>query len=391
MVPVYGYAFTPEGPGRPGAAVWSIEGGAARRATDDLVAFVRLQTGQRVTPSEPEVPQRLSFWDDFSDDPELEEEELPNLTVPPFPADPPASEAAAVPPPRDPGARFAELGVELAQLTRHDDVLAHRAPLWTAPVVPGRPALQTWAALRDHFPTTGLWPVLITTRTWHRIGDDGVPDTVPVLTAQLDGAAWLSAEYARCTADAPLPRGWEPFTPTGVDWQVAWSRTYQVERYDHVALVPTPAQLLRTRTAALVWSGQLQRPRRGARRGAAPVVEALGCRTCRARPRDRDVADGVAAIVRRRGAGGCGGGVPLLSGFVRYQSRRSGCVGALPDSANVVVLVGLIERYVRHPVNQAIGRVLPGPPSTPRGRRHRLSAGRNAGRGWSRNAGRAGC
>lgn len=254
MVPIFGYAFTPAAP-EDAAGVWSIEGGRARRAADDLMAFVRLQTGHAVRASPPSGGGRLAFWDDFAENPELVAPGLPNLTVPPFPADPPLREPAAVLPPRDPAGFFADHGVDLGPLTRHDDVLAHRAPMWTAPVTPGYPALETWVSLRDLFPSTGLWPVLITERVWHRSGADGVPDREPVLGAHLDGAAWLSAEYERRTDEEPLPRGWEPWSPTSMSWKVAWSRISRVERYDRIALVPTPAHWYVP--GLLQWTGAL--------------------------------------------------------------------------------------------------------------------------------------
>lgn len=250
MVPLYGYGFTAADPSD--GAVWWIEGGQARRAANDLEDFVRLQQGQPVSVDVP--ADRLPFWDDFAEDPEVVTAKLPDLPVPPFPADPVPSSAPTAQPPRDPGRAFADLGVDLPELTRHDDVLAHRAPMWTVPVVPGMGAAKSWEAVRHHFPTTGLWPVLITERMWHRVGDDGISDREPVLAAQLDGAAWLSAEYARRTAGgAPLPRGWEPWTPSRAHWIVEWSRTYDVERYDRLALIPTPAPWLVP--GLLQWSG----------------------------------------------------------------------------------------------------------------------------------------
>jgi hypothetical protein len=257
MIPVYGYGFTPAGPGRAGAAVWSIEGGDAHRAATNLLDFARQASGQAAAVPAPDPADRLPFWDDFAEDPEPETSGLPNLTVPPFPADPPILASPVALPPRDPGAHFAAIGVELPELTRHDDLLTHGAPMWTARVSPGYPAVESWEAVRAHFDTTGLWPLLITERTWHRIGGpdgDGVPDDQPILTAQLDGAAWLSAEYARRTKDEPMPRGWEPFTPTGMNWKVGWARHHDDDkRYDTLALIPTPAHWLVP--GLLQWSG----------------------------------------------------------------------------------------------------------------------------------------
>lgn len=252
MIPIFGYAFTPEGPGRPGAAVWSIRAGRARRAADDLVQFVDLQLGRTVTASPPTPGDRLPFWDDYAENPEPIVHTLGDLPVPPFPPDRPPAPLAPARPPRDPGAHFAARGVELGPLTRHDDVLAHRGPLWTAAVAPER-AAATWRAARAHYPETGLWPALFTDRTWHRIGDDGISDHTPVLAAELNGAAWLSEEYRRRVEAGPLPRGWEPWTPREADWESEWSLIHDVRRFTQLALVPTPAPWLVP--GLLQWSG----------------------------------------------------------------------------------------------------------------------------------------
>lgn len=256
MIPVFGYAFTPEGPGRPDAAVWALGTGASGpmyRAADDLAQFVDLQLGRTVTVSPP--VERLPFWDDLADgvEPGVDTPaDLGDVRVPPFPPDRPPATTPAARPPRDPGDYFAARGVELGPLTRHDNVLAHRAPLWTTAVAPER-AAATWETVRGHFSESGLWPVLITDRTWYRIGADGVPDDVPVLAAELNGAAWLSEEYQRRYADDPLPRGWEPWTARSAPWESEWAGVYDVARFVHLALVPTPAHWLVP--GLLQWSG----------------------------------------------------------------------------------------------------------------------------------------
>lgn len=207
VVPVYGVAFLKQGPGS--HAVWAVqdggEGVTVAAVAADLVGLAQLLTGRpTAAPSSAGDPPFLPAPAPVP--------EVPELEAPPFAPDPVIAPPPAVAPPRDPGAALAAAGVVLGRLERHDDLLAHRAPMWTVPVPAGVPATEAWLAVRTRFAVTGLWPVLLTDMAWHRIGMDGVADETPVLAAELDGARWLEREFGLRTAEYDIPR-----YPSGFD------------------------------------------------------------------------------------------------------------------------------------------------------------------------------
>ncbi|OMC39103.1 hypothetical protein A5740_26995 [Mycobacterium sp. GA-1841] len=245
VVPIYGVAFLTQGPDAP--TVWAVQDAGICAVAADLVGLARLLTGHTVTPPDSAGPPPLL--------PEPEpERDIPGLDVPPFPPDPIMATLTAVLPPRDPGTALAELGVDLGNLLRHDDVLAHRAPMWTASVRPGIPAIEAWLAVRAQFPVTGLWPVLLTGSAWHRIGMDGMADETPLLAAEFNGARWLEREFAERTAEYPVPRYAREFDvlDTG-DWQQSFVRFDSRGEYSRLGLVPSPADWLVP--GLLQWSG----------------------------------------------------------------------------------------------------------------------------------------
>ncbi|OBG83954.1 hypothetical protein A5699_02975 [Mycobacterium sp. E802] len=245
VVPIYGVAFLTQGPGAP--TVWAVQDAGVRAVAADLIGLAHLLTGQTVNPPDSAGPPPLL--------PEPEPEpDVPVLDVPPFPPDPVMPPLTAVLPPRDPGAALAELGVDVGQLQRHDDVLAHRAPMWSTSVPPGVPAIEAWLAVRAQFPMTGLWPVLLTDSAWHRIGMDGVADETPLLAAQFNGVGWLEREFAERTSEYPVPRyGREFDVLDSEDWQQSFLRFDFRGKYSRLALVPTPADWLVP--GLLQWSG----------------------------------------------------------------------------------------------------------------------------------------
>lgn len=254
MVPVFRQCYLPAGRGGTGSPVWLLDGADVSHTGKDLHDFVARLCGGPAEPVKVQAP--LAFWSDLLPGAEKPPPpEYPALGAPPFEPDPAVEAPAAVRPPADPVAAFAVHGVELAEASRHDGVLAHGGPLWTVPVTPGDEAARLWAQTRVLFPETGLWPVLITARTWHRIGGDGVED--PALwTGGLDGAAWLEREYRSYTEhndDLPRAEGVELIGLQRTHWRQTWSEMDDTGRFDRLALVPTPASWYVP--ALLQWSG----------------------------------------------------------------------------------------------------------------------------------------
>ncbi|OHV06517.1 DUF4253 domain-containing protein [Mycobacterium talmoniae] len=256
LLPVYGHAFMAGDSDAPGAPVWSIDG-AAVRLLGDLREFIELLCTQRAAPEVPwESAAAVEFWRELLPNaPQPDPEYFPPLGVPPFRSDPTVSVPAPVAPPPEPAEAFAARGMNLVDVTRHDGVLLFGMPLWTASVEPGPDAAAGWESARALFPHTGLWPVLITERTWHRIGEQGVPGPVNLLSAELDGARWLARRFAAATEDEPMPRSsaGDFLRTERPDWRSDWARGYDVDRYRQLALVPAPAQWLVP--GLLQWSG----------------------------------------------------------------------------------------------------------------------------------------
>ncbi|OBB33155.1 hypothetical protein A5792_12145 [Mycolicibacterium peregrinum] len=251
VVPVYGVTFLKQGPGDP--TVWAVQDGGrgvtVTAVAADLIGLAQLLTGRPVT-------SRSSVGDPPFVPAPPPAPEVPELAAPPFAPDPVDAPPAAVAPPRDPGAALAAAGVVLGEMQRHDDLLAHRAPMWTVPVPPGVPAVEAWLAVRARFPVTGLWPVLLTDMAWHRIGMDGVADETPVLAAELDGARWLEHEFEIRTADYEIPRhpsGFDADDPG--DWRRQFADFDSRGEYTRLALIPTPADWLVP--GLLQWSGAI--------------------------------------------------------------------------------------------------------------------------------------
>ncbi|WKG06115.1 DUF4253 domain-containing protein [Mycolicibacterium sp. HK-90] len=245
VVPVYGVAFLRQGP-RPDPTVWAVQDHTVTAVGADLVDLARMLTGQSVdapagTADVPFVPSPAEL-------------DVVALAIPPFSPDPDSAAPVAVRPPTDPASAFAAFGVELSTLTRHDDVLAPHAPMWTLSVDPSGPGVSLWESVRARFSDTGLWPVLLTDRTWHRIGLDGIADDTPVLTAALDGARWLENEFRDRTADCDIARAEISFRPrTGGDWKQSFVDFDHRREYTTLALVPTPADWYVP--GLLQWSG----------------------------------------------------------------------------------------------------------------------------------------
>ena len=232
-VPVSGVTYVRQGDSGD-ATVWAVQDGTVTAVAADLLGLARMLTGE---PVEPPVPQAHPPFVALAP-------EVVPLPVPPFPADPPARALRAVRPPTDPAA-----ALDLAVVTRHDDVLAHRAPMWT---LPG--GLALWERLRAAFPTTGLWPVLLTERTWHRIGLDGVADETSVLDPDLDGARWLADRFRAHAGE--VARADIPFQPVGGrKWQQSFTDFDHDHEYTTLALIPTPADWLVP--GLLQWSGAI--------------------------------------------------------------------------------------------------------------------------------------
>ncbi|MBP2452778.1 DUF4253 domain-containing protein [Mycolicibacterium lutetiense] len=251
VVPVYGLAFLKQGPGDP--TVWAIQDGGGgvtvTAVAADLTGLAQLLTGRPVTSpafagDPPYLPAPAAA------------PAAPALDAPPFAPDPILAPPAAVAPPRDPAAVLAGAGVVLGELQRHDDVLAHRAPMWSVPVSPGVPATEAWLAVRAQFSVTGLWPVLLTDRTWQRIGGDGIADETPVWATELDGARWLEREFDKRTSEYDIPRypsGFDVDDPG--DWRQSFTDFDSRGKYSRLALIPTPADWLVP--GLLQWSGAI--------------------------------------------------------------------------------------------------------------------------------------
>ncbi|MGV0769935.1 DUF4253 domain-containing protein [Mycobacterium syngnathidarum] len=260
VVPVYGVAFLKQGPGDP--TVWAVhddgQAVAVTAVAQDLVGLAQSLTGQPVTSS-------TSVGDPpFLPAPSVGAQ-VPALEAPPFAPDPATVPPPAAAPPRDPAAALAAAGVVLGELQRHDDVLAHRAPMWSVPVPPGLPATEAWLAVRAQFPVTGLWPALLTDKTWHRIGMDGVADETPVLAVQLDGARWLERAFAERTAEIPRhPSGFS--ADDSGDWPQMFADFDSRGEYSRLALIPTSADWLVP--GLLQWSGAINSGVRGAEHSA---------------------------------------------------------------------------------------------------------------------------
>lgn len=247
MLPVYGYAFLVAGSEQPGTPVWSIDG-AEVRLLGDLAEFIELFCARRAAPEQPwESAAAIGFWRDLLPNaPQrgADDADHPPLGVPPFPPDPVVAAPQAVAPPPQPAEVFAAQGVLLANLTRHDGVLALGVPMWTAATEPGAAAATLWASVRTLFPQTGLWPVLITERTWSRIGEEpDDPIAATLLSTEFDGAGWFADRYADHLADEPIPRSAAEALPPGEppDWRSDWGHIYDGHRYTQLALVPAPA------------------------------------------------------------------------------------------------------------------------------------------------------
>lgn len=242
LVPVYGHAFMGAGC----AAVWSVDGGTVTHAGADLLDFANRLCGHRRGPvTTPESAGYLKFWTELlpAGAPGAR---YPALGSPPFTPDPPAASGRAVAPPADPRAAYTDLGIELADLARHDDLLAHGGPLWTVRAEPGERAITQWRTLRRVFDRTGLWPVLITPTVWHRIGpDNGALEDAALLSAPLDGAGWLADEARRREAEDEFtpPRAAIADEPAdGMSWWNEWAAFMGPDHeYDTVALVSSPA------------------------------------------------------------------------------------------------------------------------------------------------------
>lgn len=262
VIPVYGVAFLKQGPGD--STVWAVQDGgqgiAVTAVAADLIGLAQLLTGRAVTP--PASAGDPPFLPAPAAGPGV-----PALEAPPFTPDPVMARPVAVAPPRDPAAALAAAGVVLGELQRHDDVLAHRAPMWSVPVPPGVPATEAWRAVRAQFPATGLWPVLLTDMAWHRIGMDGVADETPVLAAELDGARWLEREFGTRTAEYDIPRhpsGFDAGDPG--DWRKRFADFDSRGEYSRLALIPTPADWLVP--GLLQWSGAINSDVRGVEHAA---------------------------------------------------------------------------------------------------------------------------
>ncbi|MGW4095908.1 MULTISPECIES: DUF4253 domain-containing protein [unclassified Mycobacterium] len=259
VVPVYGVAFLRQGPDLD-PTVWAIQDNTVAAVSADLTGLARALTGRAVeafapSSARPFLPESIAT-----------EPVLP-LAQPPFRPDPSGPPPAAVRPPTDPAAALALLGVHLGELERHDDVLAHRAPMWSVPVPPGAPAAAAWLAVRSQFPATGLWPVLLTKSAWHRLGMDGIADDSPVLAAELDGVRWLQREFEERTAEYNIPRHPAAFEAVdSEDWQQQFAEFDSRSEYTQLALVPTPADWLVP--GLLQWSGAINSDVRGVEHAA---------------------------------------------------------------------------------------------------------------------------
>lgn len=238
LVPVFRRAFmAPDS-----RLVWSVHGGEIDYAGTDIADFIRRMLDGSGAPDTVDPDARyLKFWSALR----LDEPSYPPLGAPPFDPDPPIPALRPVPPPVDPQAAYAELGIELTGLTRHDDLLAHHGPLWTVPARPGAATATQWLQLRGVYQQTGLWPVLMTATTWHRIGPDlGDPIGPELLGARLDGAAWLSTELQdRIEQDElELPRAVVEAEMYSMSWWNEFNGLAGLDhRFDTIALIPTPA------------------------------------------------------------------------------------------------------------------------------------------------------
>ncbi|WP_441962579.1 DUF4253 domain-containing protein [Mycolicibacterium houstonense] len=245
VVPVYGVAFLRQG-SYPDPTVWAVQDDSVTAVCGDLVDLARMLTGQSIdtpagTADVPFVPPPAEL-------------NVVALEAPPFPPDPVAAPPVAVRPPTDPAAAFAAYGIEMGTLTRRDDILAHRAPMWTLPVDPSGHGVALWQAVRARFSDTGLWPVLLSDHTWYRIGLDGIADDIPVLAAELDGARWLESEFRHRSADCDIARADIPFrSRAGRDWQQSFVAFDHRGEYATLALIPTPADWFVP--GLLQWSG----------------------------------------------------------------------------------------------------------------------------------------
>ncbi|OLP02502.1 hypothetical protein BVU76_09930 [Mycolicibacterium porcinum] len=259
VVPVYGVAFLRQGPDS-APTVWAVQDNTVTAVSADLVGLARLLAGSEAEPSVPSAARP------FLPEPVAAEPVLP-LDQPPFRPDPAGPPPVAVRPPTDPAAALALLGVQLGDLVRHDDVLAHRAPMWSVPVEPGGPAAAAWLAVRSQFSATGIWPVLLTNAAWHRIGMDGIADDNPLLAIELDGARWLQGEFDHRTTEYDIPRYPAQFSAVdSEDWQEQFAEFDSRGEYAQLALVPTPAHWLVP--GLLQWSGAINSDVRGVEHAA---------------------------------------------------------------------------------------------------------------------------
>jgi len=249
VLPVFESAFTGQAKGN--TAVWRIGDAAPALLGHDLADYVRALCGQPRSAPPENLQQETPLWlgrEDWKDHPI-------DLGAPPFDADRPITVPSATPPPEDPAATFTALGIECADLTAHDDLLAD-GRAWSFALPKDKAAAPAlWEQVRAHHPSTGLWPVLVTDHFWSRVGKHAHPErfTVTQLGHAPTGHDWLTARLTeRLAEDEPLPRRQWPRHRTMVKWQEIWpARKYP--RMDRMLLVPTPANWLVP--GLLSWTG----------------------------------------------------------------------------------------------------------------------------------------
>ena len=242
LLPLYGIAYATQASEPPG--VIAVDGPSVTAAAPSVAAYLSFLCDDAI---DTDLTERISFWSDLIDPLDDEPEHFTPLPAPPFGADLDVPSAPAVQP-RAAEQVFAELGLSARP---HDGILADGTLLWTAPAGPN-PALL-WETLRDRFPTTGLWPLLITPKTLWRCGfQGGIAETqclAPLspqglLHTPLDGEAWLDARFSDDGDDGDDADDIERYDvpiagPDTRSWLEVWEP--HSAPYTEIALVPAPA------------------------------------------------------------------------------------------------------------------------------------------------------
>lgn len=161
----------------------------------------------------------------------------------------------------DPVSALGEFGVRVPGMSvRLRTVLG--TSVWAGSVDGAQSGAELWAAVRDCYPRTGWWPVLMEAGVWDRVESvAAMPNT------ELDGADWLSAEWDRRTRDR-VARDDEPtlgvttstpegFQPLDDRWQEQWAIAARGGRrsYGEIALIAAPNPWLVP--ALLGWTGAI--------------------------------------------------------------------------------------------------------------------------------------